>query len=961
MLVCVSRANDGQNSIIKPSIQYLSANGSVRQHRWAENSLTQQKEVSMSTCKRFGKARLHLALTSIVCVLALAGTAQAQTEFHCQFPPFDTTVTLCEPGQVMLPVISDGTCQMLFGVGQLIDGYWVYYVDHTIRACVAIRCTDAAGNVCADTFCVTVRVGEPPVCNVPPDTTIEQCDPTEVRLPVSATNSTGCTIASGPGALVGGYWVYTPTGSGTVSVVINCGSACGAVCVDSFHVTFNVNQPPVCHVPPDTAFTIESVPFQICLPVYGTDPDNDPVTCEQINGAGTLSQGQWCFTWNTPKDTSVLVNIRCMDKCDTCTGSFRVTILYKEKVPCLPLVCNVPNDTIIQQCVAQEVRLPVSANNAAICSILSGPGLLSNGFWAYTPTGSGKVCVAVLCADTCNAVCEDSFCVTFDLNVPPVSSCPPAGSASVCRRDTVICFGPFTCSDPDGNGATSSISYGILSGNTVCFTPDTAGLYTFKFTCTDACGATGDCTTTYRVTRDEPPKIQCLPDTIQVSIGDGSPDGCYCGICHRHHHEGDGHQCFDHSGDHRDDSCSHDDTYHHDCDSSFAGCDTVRVSYVIIDLDGPVLHVSIASVTLDGTPAVPASAPAITDQGSFIWPTNCQPGLWCFLIVASDGCSADTCRLYVRVTSTPPKQERCTFTQGFYGNCNGKFGGRTSLEIMDALITASNPLVIGGPGRSVKFANGSEACIVSRLPAGGTAAALPSGLGNATIGSTTCQTSPVALPLKNDRFKNVLLGQTITLALNVRFDGDLGSLGLCPIMVTERKTDTIPSSVLSALTSLGLGKTVDGLLTLANRGLGGQSTGGASLTNINCAVDAINTGFDECALLISCDEFESSSLSKIVFSDPVPSDFRLNQNYPNPFNAGTVISFNLKGASDWNLAIYNILGQEVRGFDGRGSSGSVTVTWEGTDQSGNALGSGIYFYRLRTGSFMATKKMLLLR
>src|SRR6185295_6336677 len=66
---------------------------------------------------------------------------------------------------------------------------------------------------------------------------------------------------------------------------------------------------------------------------------------------------------------------------------------------------------------------------------------------------------------------------------------------------------------------------------------------------------------------------------------------------------------------------------------------------------------------------------------------------------------------------------------------------------------------------------------------------------------------------------------------------------------------SIPPSVLSALSSATFGilnGTVQGLLELANRGLAGQPTGGASLGDINAAVDAINRGFDECRVLVDC-------------------------------------------------------------------------------------------------------------
>lgn len=92
----------------------------------------------------------------------------------------------------------------------------------------------------------------------------------------------------------------------------------------------------------------------------------------------------------------------------------------------------------------------------------------------------------------------------------------------------------------------------------------------------------------------------------------------------------------------------------------------------------------------------------------------------------------------------------------------------------------------------------------------------------------------------------------------------------------------------------------------------------------------------------------------------IPMAYTLNQNYPNPFNPTTSISFNLPNASNWTLKIYNIIGQLVKGFEGY-SSGQVSVTWNGKDNSGNEVASGIYFYKLTADKFSATKKMILVK
>jgi flagellar hook assembly protein FlgD len=83
-------------------------------------------------------------------------------------------------------------------------------------------------------------------------------------------------------------------------------------------------------------------------------------------------------------------------------------------------------------------------------------------------------------------------------------------------------------------------------------------------------------------------------------------------------------------------------------------------------------------------------------------------------------------------------------------------------------------------------------------------------------------------------------------------------------------------------------------------------------------------------------------------------------NYPNPFNPTTTISFNVAQSSDFaTIEIYNLKGQKVRQFSIFNSQ--YSITWDGTDQEGKSVSSGIYFARLKAGKQTASCKMLLLK
>lgn len=97
-------------------------------------------------------------------------------------------------------------------------------------------------------------------------------------------------------------------------------------------------------------------------------------------------------------------------------------------------------------------------------------------------------------------------------------------------------------------------------------------------------------------------------------------------------------------------------------------------------------------------------------------------------------------------------------------------------------------------------------------------------------------------------------------------------------------------------------------------------------------------------------------------SPELPDNFRLKQNYPNPFNPTTTIGFSLARVSQVDLCIYNSLGRCVRKFAlGELAPGDHSIEWDGTDNSGHSVSSGVYFYRLRGDVDSRARKMMLVK
>jgi hypothetical protein len=94
----------------------------------------------------------------------------------------------------------------------------------------------------------------------------------------------------------------------------------------------------------------------------------------------------------------------------------------------------------------------------------------------------------------------------------------------------------------------------------------------------------------------------------------------------------------------------------------------------------------------------------------------------------------------------------------------------------------------------------------------------------------------------------------------------------------------------------------------------------------------------------------------------IPLAFRLQQNYPNPFNPETAIRYQLPEATHISLKVYNFSGQFVRAlFEGEQSPGSHSVVWDGMDDLGQNVASGVYLIQMTAGIFTASQKITLMR
>ncbi len=108
--------------------------------------------------------------------------------------------------------------------------------------------------------------------------------------------------------------------------------------------------------------------------------------------------------------------------------------------------------------------------------------------------------------------------------------------------------------------------------------------------------------------------------------------------------------------------------------------------------------------------------------------------------------------------------------------------------------------------------------------------------------------------------------------------------------------------------------------------------------------------------------FRTKEVLAVKDGSEIPTDYKLYQNFPNPFNPTTEIKFSVPKTGNVELKVFDILGREVAELVNENfSTGSYSVTWDGKNNSGTQVPSGVYIYTIKSGQFISSKKMILIK
>jgi len=161
-----------------------------------------------------------------------------------------------------------------------------------------------------------------------------------------------------------------------------------------------------------------------------------------------------------------------------------------------------------------------------------------------------------------------------------------------------------------------------------------------------------------------------------------------------------------------------------------------------------------------------------------------------------------------------------------------------------------------------------------------------------------------------------------------------------------------------------------GLLHIAMAGVTGIN-GDGEIVRLNFQIVAPSVNNQQTELTFSRmvandQQVTACSNGKVIFTESTsalqPNSYALSQNFPNPFNSETSIKFSQKETGQVTLKIYNLQGQVVRTLvDTEKQAGSYAVLWNGTDDNGSQLPSGVFYYTLKVNEFKDTKKLIFMK
>ncbi len=456
--------------------------------------------------------------------------------------PGDTSIILCEPGEVCLGPLVFGDPDQLSPAlevegGVLVEDQICVQVNSDSVIFVVAAVTDSCGLSAVDTLRLDVRINRAPTLSLPDFATLSVCsfdsicvdgieglDPETGRLPAE--------LISGPGAFdpATGRLCFVPVEDGRYQFTFSVSDGCETV-TGTWSVDVVTNERPGFVTVPETTFFACEPLDTLCLTFVAGDPNGDPIEYQLISGSGSIdpNSGLLCFTPDTSGTYSFVVTAS-----DSCGASVAVTGTASVRINAAPSLQFSSSDTSMFLCDPDTVLcFTVTASDPdgttpEIVEILN-PGEFNplTGVFCFNPAEicfdmhemrDTTICVVFEAVDSCGARTVDSLCVHITRNLPPMFDLGTDRTERLCQPGPVCVDLTNAVSDPDGGPLDIQVQApGYLNGSQACVDVSESGRASLVVCATDTCGLSSCDTLYFDVTINSAPVVLLPPDTTVVA------------------------------------------------------------------------------------------------------------------------------------------------------------------------------------------------------------------------------------------------------------------------------------------------------------------------------------------------------------------------------------------------------------------------------------------------------------
>ncbi|MCB2231402.1 T9SS type A sorting domain-containing protein [bacterium] len=435
----------------------------------------------------------------------------------------EQSAELCGPDTICVPytiTAGDFAIESITPTGGVLsDGNLCVAVDTTGTYVAGISVIDSCGNEVTANVTITVDVNQPPVVELPEDFDFMLCGPdSEICFDVAVSDVNLYSVTSSMGTYDSetGQVCFTPEGPGDYTITVTAIDSCETIGSDEITITVMSNSAPTVSINPSDTTIFMCNPIGVCLDVAVDDIDGNIASV--TTNRGSYNDGKVCFFPYSMGTYRVIVTVT--DECGEQAVDTATVVVQTEQG--LSLTC--PGDTSVFLCEPDTLRFPIEGIPAGAEITLRGTNVhwdeTTNSVWFYSDCCIENTIRVIATTECGSYICE--FTVYVQTNSAPLVTLPQDTSVVQCET-AEICI-PVGISDIDDNLQSvelndATFSYSAYDG-TICFTPDSAGLYTIAVTATDECGAQRTTDMTISVVTNRPPTVAFEGETTEFTLCD---------------------------------------------------------------------------------------------------------------------------------------------------------------------------------------------------------------------------------------------------------------------------------------------------------------------------------------------------------------------------------------------------------------------------------------------------------